>query len=238
MGREAALTTQPARSAKHRFLLLFAPFFAAWLLRALGATWRIRFASPEDEESFRSRKPQVYYVFFHGHLLTPCYTHRGRGITTLVSLHGDGELIARTAVKLGFRVARGSSTRAGAAGLKGMCDAAAKGGDVAMVTDGPRGPAGIVHPGVAALASISGIPALPIGFAYSGAWRMRSWDRFAVPKPFARVALAHGDPIPVPKNLGEEAMTEYQEKIRLGVEQAMERAERAIEAARGKKAPA
>lgn len=228
MGRESALNPAPARSAKHRFLLLFAPSLAALFLRLLGMTWRVRLANAEIESQARRKKGQILYAFFHGNLLTPCYTHRGQGVTTLISLHGDGELIARTAQKLGFQVARGSSTRGGAAGLKGMCDAATRGGDLAMVTDGPRGPAGIVHRGSVALASITGLPVIPGGFAYSRAWRLRSWDRFAIPKPFARVAIGFGDPIPVPKDLGEEAMGEYQEKIRVGIEQATQRARAAL----------
>lgn len=229
MGRETPINAQPPRSAKHRILLFFAPALASILLRFLGATWRVRILRPEVETQERAKRGQVLYAFFHGNLLTPCYTHRGRHIATLISRHGDGELIARTAQKFGFRTARGSSTRGGAAGLKAMVAAAAEGHDLAMVTDGPRGPAGCVHPGSVALASLTGIAVIPSGIAYANAWRLRSWDRFAIPKPFSRIAICFADSVAVPKDLDEGTMAQYQEKVRQGILQAQSLAESAIE---------
>jgi hypothetical protein len=39
---------------------------------------------------------------------------------------------------------------------------------------------------------------VPIGFAAHPVWALRSWDRFRVPWPFARVRVSHGAPFAPP----------------------------------------
>lgn len=217
------------RSIRGRFLLALAPRLGSFVIRLLGSSLRVAYANPEVEAAERGARGRVLYAFWHGWILVPCYTHRNRGITTLISQHFDGELIARTAQRLGFRAARGSTTRSGAAGLKAMCDAASAGSDLAIVPDGPRGPARTVQPGVVALASLTGRPVLPSAIAFSSAWRLNSWDRFVIPKPFSRVCIAFGEPIPVPPQVPEARYAEYQERIRRGLEEAEEKAQRGLE---------
>jgi lysophospholipid acyltransferase (LPLAT)-like uncharacterized protein len=36
------------------------------------------------------------------------------------------------------------------------------------------------------------VPIVPIRASASRAWRLRSWDRFLIPKPFARVTVTMG----------------------------------------------
>src|ERR1700682_2061333 len=47
---------------------------------------------------------------------------------------------------------------------------------IAVTPDGPRGPRRTVQPGLVYLAGLTGLPIVPVGFAYRGAWRMNSWD--------------------------------------------------------------
>ena len=50
------------------------------------------------------------------------------------------------------------------------------------------------------LAQISGRPLLPMAYAASRAWFV-GWDRFVIPWPFARIAIAVGAPVHVPRGL-------------------------------------
>ena len=131
----------------------------------------------------------VVYAFWHRCLLTCAYRFRNLDIAILISPSFDGELIARTVERLGFRPIRGSSSRGGTLGLRNMERAFREGYRCAITADGPRGPAMIAKPGTAQLA---GLVQAPIGTFYAipdRAWQIRSWDRFLIPKPFSTVTF-------------------------------------------------
>jgi lysophospholipid acyltransferase (LPLAT)-like uncharacterized protein len=53
----------------------------------------------------------------------------------------------------------------------------------------------------------------------SSAWRLKSWDRFMIPRPFARVTVAYSDPIYVAADNARDAATpEEAERMRLILE--------------------
>ena len=118
---------------------------------------------------------------------------RRAGTAVMVSLSKDGELQSGVMSRLGFRIVRGSSSRAGAKGLSGMVTALRDGSDAAFAVDGPRGPAGVAKPGRGAAAALSDAELL--GVASAPAWAVvvrRAWDRFEIPLPFSRVAVVIG----------------------------------------------
>lgn len=162
------------------------------LVLALGATWRIRHVGREHVDRARDGRGPVLYVFTHGVLLPLSYTHRSRDIRVLISESRDGEIIARVTERLGFGSVRGSSSRGGARAVVAMAAAGRAGRDLAITPDGPRGPRGSVAPGTVITSSRSGVPVVPVGVAARPAWRARSWDRFLVPAPFARVWVVYG----------------------------------------------
>src|SRR5690606_27078113 len=108
--------------------------------------------------------------------------------------HGDGEIIARVAEALGFRTVRGSTSRGAGRALLGMSRTVQSGGDAAFTPDGPRGPARSFAPGALIVAQRAAAPVIPLAVAAERCWRLGSWDGFVVPKPFARIAIAYGDP--------------------------------------------
>jgi hypothetical protein len=188
---------------------------AAWLLSALGRTWRIERVGVEPVERAIAAGGRVLFAFWHARLLPLVWTHRRRGIAVLVSRSRDGELITRLIERLGFETARGSSTRGGAEGAAELLEWAGRGHLLAITPDGPRGPAERVKPGLAWLAARSGLPVVPVATAARPSWRLRSWDGFRVPVPFARVCVAYGEPMAVPGGLdaaGEAAWTEALER--------------------------
>ena len=175
----------------------------ALLVRLLGRTLRIR---AEREESFlesRRRGQPVIFVFWHSRILPLTYIHRNQGIVVLVSEHRDGEYIARIIEAMGFGTSRGSSTRGGVKGLKGLVRAARAGHDLGFTPDGPRGPPRKLKPGTLAAARITGAPIVPIAVGGPRVWRLGTWDRHVVPKPFSRITVRYGEPCIVPRGASE-----------------------------------
>jgi lysophospholipid acyltransferase (LPLAT)-like uncharacterized protein len=115
--------------------------------------------------------------------------------------------------RLGYVAARGSSTRGGGAGALEMIRLAREGRALGITPDGPRGPALVVKPGLALLAARAGLPVIPAAAAAARARVLDSWDRFRVPWPFTRVHVAYGEPIEVPRDLGDRHAGEWAGRI-------------------------
>jgi hypothetical protein len=112
----------------------------------------------------------------------------------LISASRDGDLLADAVRRFGYDVVRGSSSRLGASAILQLTQVLATGGDVVITPDGPRGPAYELGPGIIFLAQKSGAAVLPINLEYSRCWRLGSWDRFIVPRPFAKVRVLINSP--------------------------------------------
>jgi lysophospholipid acyltransferase (LPLAT)-like uncharacterized protein len=162
-------------------------------LSALARTWRVEVQGAEHLAAARARGAFVF-ALWHRTLVPLLWWHRTQNVTLLVSRHADGALVAEAAQDLGYRVARGSSTRGGTSALRSVLRTLLAGSPVAVTPDGPRGPRGVVKPGVVAAARRTGAPILPVTAAAHPAWRARSWDGLAIPRPFARVRVVYGAP--------------------------------------------
>ena len=167
----------------------------AFVLQLLGRTWRVDERNDPEFERARDSGEAFVYAFWHARLLPLAFTHRNEGIVVLVSRHRDGQLITRVIEHLGFRTARGSSTRGGEAGVREMLAAGGRGEPIAITPDGPRGPAEELKDGLVYVAERLGRRIVPIGTSAADSWAFRSWDRFRVPRPFARVSITHAAPL-------------------------------------------
>lgn len=167
------------------------------LVRWLAWTWRIEVVAPERWTGLVEARQAYVLLSWHESLLPVLWHHRRRGIAALVSEARDGQYLARLAELLGYRLIPGSSTRGGVKALKGAIRALEDGVPVGLTPDGPRGPRRVVKPGVIAAAGRGQAVILPVHAEARPAWRARSWDRFLVPPPFARVRLAYGEPFRV-----------------------------------------
>jgi len=197
------------------------------LLRTLGLTWRLRFVNEEVGQPFRAGGARCVFALWHGGLLPLMWAHRDRGARVLISEHRDGELIARVCQALGFGTVRGSTSRGAARALIQLTRALEAGFPVAVTPDGPRGPARQFAPGALIASQRAGVPILPVGVAASRAWRLRSWDRFLIPKPFARVIVAYGTPTVASGESAREA-TAAAEAFQRQLDEATARAEAAL----------
>ena len=167
-------------------------------MRALGATYRWRVEGCEHYESILASGRRPVLAFWHGRILPATLYFRNRGIVVITSRSGDGEWIARIIQRFGYGTARGSSSKGGARALVQLRRDLAAGKPVAFTIDGPRGPARVAQPGAVFLAGATGHPVLPFHIESSRFWSAGRWDRTQVPKPFARVAVAIGEPMFVP----------------------------------------
>jgi hypothetical protein len=188
------MTDDSVRARRRARRIAWAVRLGSLCLRLLAATWRIRTIEAERiERPLRERRPFVP-VFWHGQMLPLLWWHRRRGIAILISEHGDGEIIARIARGLGYELVRGSSSRGAERALLESIRLASSGEPVAITPDGPRGPARTFAAGALLVSHRSGAPILPVAASASRAWQLRSWDRFMIPKPFARITIAYGVP--------------------------------------------
>lgn len=178
------------------------------LVRLLGLTWRIRLINDSGIDRLRRDRTAIVFALWHGDLLPLLYHHRGEGVSVLISEHRDGELIARVAESLGFRTVRGSTTRGASRALIGLARELEAGHDVAITPDGPRGPARTFAPGALIAAQRASAPVIAVGMFATAAWRLRSWDRFSIPKPFTTVRIAYSDPVLVDSSSAREAARE------------------------------
>ena len=180
-------------SRRSRALLLLGKGF----LRVLARTWRVRVVNEGYLFDLRRAERPFIFALWHGHLLPLLWHHRGQGVLVLISEHRDGEMVAQAAESLGYGLIRGSTTRGGDRALISLVRELKAGHEVAITPDGPRGPAETFAPGALVAAQRSDSFILPVAAAADRAWRLRSWDRFVIPKPFARVTVAYATPTKV-----------------------------------------
>lgn len=199
--------------------------------------WRLcRVVKVEGEEHLRAALADASSVL-------PCYWHqhqlfcakylleqsaRGMKVGWLISPSVDGEIGAMLVQRVGAHVIRGSSTHTGARALRDYYQALVKEHISPVITpDGPRGPRYQFKPGAIMLAQMSGRPIVPMAYAASRAWRIK-WDRFVIPKPFARIAIAIGPARYVPRTLDAQTLATLQEEMAAELRRTFEVARRAL----------
>jgi lysophospholipid acyltransferase (LPLAT)-like uncharacterized protein len=198
---------------------------AAHLLRALlrlaGATYRHAIIGGGDHLAVLLAAPRPVVIsywhnrsFLAARFLIENLHQRGQEITVLTSQSRDGELVARMAKLWRFRTVRGSATRGGRQALRALYGAIVRHrSSPVMMPDGPTGPLYRFKIGAAVLAQMSTAPVLPMGFAAKKYWRLGSWDRLIVPRPFTTIAIKIGAPVTVPKGLSSEDLEAKRQEL-------------------------
>jgi len=168
------------------------------LISALGRTLRWKVEGLDHYDAIVNSGRQPVMAFWHGRILPATYYFRRRGIVVITSENFDGEWIARIIERFGFGTARGSTTRGGLKAMLRLVRDMERGKPAGFTLDGPRGPARVAQPGAIWLARATGNPILPFHLEAASHWTANSWDRTQIPKPFATVAIAMGEPFAVP----------------------------------------
>jgi lysophospholipid acyltransferase (LPLAT)-like uncharacterized protein len=192
--------------------------------RTIGATLRIE----SRNEPAPGPEGRVL-AGWHGRTFVAAVALRGRGVYTIISLSKDGDMQDRIFRWFGFRTIRGSTGRGGVRALRESIGVLQAGQTMAFTPDGPRGPSGTVQAGIVAMAKRSGVALVPVGVSATRRWLAPTWDRYMVPKPFARCLMLYGDPVLVPPDADEATL----EGVRARLESEMHRLEAEAEAACG-----
>ena len=198
----------PPRGNWRAFCLVW---FGSWALRLLVMTLRLSVELPPILSERTTAGPFIF-VFWHNQLLLIpiawnryLQTKNGPRGLGLTSMSRDGELVAMFLERFGVGAVRGSTTRGGSAALRELAGWLRRGHDIGITPDGSRGPVYEIKPGLVLLAQLSGRPILPLSFEFSNAWRLKSWDRFFIPKPFSTVKFVAGEPHAVERTTTPEA---------------------------------
>lgn len=185
---------------KQRFLLKTIPPFAGVLAKGWFRTCTVSEQGREHLEAVLSGVGRAIIGFWHEYLGLALHVYRNTGNHTLTSYSYDGELAARLVEQFGLHAVRGSSSRGGADALAGLTMALQYVPMVGITLDGPRGPRRATKPGAAILAVRTRTPIVPHAFYVSSAWRLKSWDRFLIPKAFSTIYSVYGSPIYPPED--------------------------------------
>lgn len=164
------------------------------LVSLLARSWRMHPHGAERVRALAEIGTPVVYILWHETLLPLLWWQRHRGIAIVVSQGRDGQYLADYGTRLGYHCIPGSSSRGGVRALLGAVRWLDEAESVAFATDGPRGPRRVVKPGVVRAAQRAGAPIVPLHAVVRSGWRLGSWDRTVIPKPFTRVDVGYGNP--------------------------------------------
>jgi lysophospholipid acyltransferase (LPLAT)-like uncharacterized protein len=190
------------------------------VVRALASTFRFRYAGD-------ARSPEVpHYILaiWHRNLFAGILAQTGCSHVVMISRSRDGEAVTTLCQRLGHHVARGSSSKQGVdkggqMAKNEMVDLLQQGLSGALTVDGPRGPAGVVKPGIVEIARVTGLPIVPYLTLPTRYWTFPSWDAFRLPKPFSRIDVHYGAPLLIPADTPFEAFADYQQKIGAAIDE-------------------
>jgi lysophospholipid acyltransferase (LPLAT)-like uncharacterized protein len=161
---------------------------------------------------FPECRTQGIYIFWHENILFPLYLRGRNHLTMLLSRHRDADILSRVAFHMGFEVVRGSTYRGSVAAVRTMLRES-RDKHLTITPDGPRGPRRVLAQGCIYLASRLELPLVAMGFGYDRPWRMASWDRFAVPRPYSRARAVVSPYLHVPPDLDRDGIEYYRQRV-------------------------
>lgn len=220
MSLSADRSPKPDRESKkklHPDQFGFLPPVLAGLLRLLHRTCELKVMGEEHEREALSHGRSMLRTCWHFTYPTVVYHFRNRNGMLMVSRSRDGEWMARILKHLGYECARGSPGKGGGVALRQMIAHIRSGKPVGLIADGSQGPALEAQKGILILARHADAPLVPLSLACDSCWRLKTWDRTLIPKPFSRIVMAFGPAIWVPR----EASSEDLEAIRGELERSL-----------------
>ena len=163
-------------------------------------SWTLRLKIENDKEwmDYRRNGGVVLLCTWHQQFFSavvPFKNYKTFKPSIMISQSRDGEIVAKLALRSGWNPVRGSSSKGGSEALKKMIANLKEKKLAAHIVDGPKGPAGVVKPGVIRLAHAANAVIVSFSVSAEKAWYLNSWDKFLLPKPFSKVFLRFGEMI-------------------------------------------
>jgi lysophospholipid acyltransferase (LPLAT)-like uncharacterized protein len=142
--------------------------------------------------ALRELPPGAMFILWHNRLFAGAEFHRRyrsryARVAGLISASRDGAWLSAFFGAFGMMAVRGSSGRRGTEGAREMLSILKAGIDAGITVDGSKGPVYEAKEGAMMLARRTAAPLILLTPIYASAWRMKSWDRFFIPRPFSRV---------------------------------------------------
>jgi lysophospholipid acyltransferase (LPLAT)-like uncharacterized protein len=186
----------------------------------------VRFSSSGVRQAWQRRSEGgTLLVTWHDLTFIPLHLLRDQDIYAMISTSRAGKVQAAFWRLYGWPTLWGSSKkREGIRALRQILNGLREGRMFAFTPDGPKGPRHKVQPGVVYLASNASAAIIPVGVAASSCWRLPTWDKYLIPRPFARVHIHMGEPVDIPSNLSREQMQEWQTRMETILHQTTETA--------------
>lgn len=200
------------------FLYRIAALLTYAILETLWRTCRLSFVGLDRLATLVREQGAVVPVFWHQHLLMCARfvvdARSGLKAGFMISPSVDGQAPSMLAALYGAHVVRGSGSYTGVRAVRGVYQAIVKDGISPGITpDGPRGPRFKFKPGAIFTAQITRKAVVPIAYAAKPAWVLRTWDKFVIPPPFAKVCIAIGEPYFPAEKLSDEQMAQAQREL-------------------------
>lgn len=174
--------------------------------------YQAAFYDPTVDPVHPAWRGQKIYVFWHEYILLPLYMRGHSNLAMLVSRHRDADILSRVAGHFGFELVRGSTYRGGAAALRELVRRS-RDRNLTITPDGPRGPRRVLSAGPIYLASKLQMPLVALGLGVDRPWRARSWDRFAIPRPYSRARAVVSPALPIPPELDRAGIEHYRLEV-------------------------
>ncbi len=190
------------------------PYAGLLTVKLISLTNRIATLNPHYEQRLTDQGKGLIYISWHQRFFPGItFFATRKPIAIMISQSRDGEFISRIVKMLGWEPVRGSSSRGGPEALAKLTKLARSGYRIGHIVDGPKGPFGIIKPGLLKIAQTTGLPIVPAIMSAEKKWIFNSWDRFMIPKFFSRVIIGFGKPVYVHANLNKTAFEETRRRI-------------------------
>jgi len=131
----------------------------------------------------------------------------------LVSGSDDGLILVRALGNDDFGFIRGATGENGGRALVKLRRTLEAGHHIALAVDGPKGPFGIIRPGVFKLAKMTGATIVPLLPIVKPAVVLSTWDRTVVPLLFSRITMQIGPLMNLSADADEEEIDSLRQKL-------------------------
>ncbi len=197
--------------------------------RIIYLTCKKEIIRPREVEEYEASGKPIIYVLWHGRIFPMGFStpKRGRKIYTVISRHGDGQLISYVIRMMGIKGIRGSTDRKVGEHKKGFPSKdrggtyvirrsialLEEGAAVIITPDGPRGPRFVYKANSVKIASEAKAAIVPVSFSASSAKIFNSWDKFLLPMPFSTIKIKSGNLKLIPQNVSDEEVEKYGKEL-------------------------
>ena len=182
------------------------------LIKMIWLTLRVRHVNPP--KLLHKQRPPEPFIITLWHEFIPSILMLGPpDVTVLNSSHADARILAYASHFVGAKTVWGSSNRNPLASLRQLNQHLRDGRHALITPDGPRGPYRKMALGPITLSHLSGRPIIFLACHASASWRLKSWDKAQIPKPFSELTFYWSAPITVPRTKDKNAQEESHNRL-------------------------